>query len=72
MRDRIVAAVESLSWRSCYLVTGLRISWCGLAHWAGRRRVVWVLDRGFCVVYVLLRWRKPEDNHCCRSFERWY
>jgi hypothetical protein len=63
MRDRIVAAVESLSWRSCYLVTGLRISWCGLAHWAGRRRVVWVLDRLF---------HRRETNHCSRSFERWY
>jgi hypothetical protein len=63
MRDRIVAAVESLSWRSCYLVTGLRISWCGLAHWAGRRRLCRVLDRLF---------HCREVDHTRRSFERWY
>jgi hypothetical protein len=63
MRDRIVASIDGLSWRTCYIVTGLRISWCGLAHWAGRRRVVWVLD-------AILHRREPD--HCRRSFDRWY
>lgn len=62
MRNRAVAAIESLSWRTCYLCTGLRMSWCGLAHFMGWRRAVWLFD-------AILHRREPD--HCRRSYDWW-
>ena len=56
--------IESLSWRTCYLVTGLRMSWCALAYWADCTRAVWVLDM------VFHRYDKQPD-HCRRSYDHW-
>ena len=65
MRHKTVAVIESLSWRTCYACTGLRISWCGLAYWMGCKRCVLVLD----VVFHRFE-RRP--HHCRRSFNKWH
>lgn len=54
--------LDDMSWRTCYIATGLRMSWCGLAYWGGWRRVVWFLDK-------ILHRREPD--HCRRSYDRY-
>jgi len=57
----VMRILGPVSVATCWVVTGLRISWCGLAHELDWQAAA-ILDRLFA------RW---ESDHC-RSCAEWY